>query len=96
MLLGANTPFNSLGFAVSKEYTTGNEYQCGGETGDVVCVWVRVKFLEYHLTQTGNCDTKDGRKTIRAPVSHQGDGDFYCVTGKACRTEGEGYWEEES
>lgn len=94
--VGANTPFNSVGFGVTQEWTSGEEYSCEGETGDIVCVWVKIKYIEYDV-EPENCDGESGVRTLRAPAEGTGTGkrDYYCVTGKYCRTLGEGYWSDE-
>lgn len=89
---GVNTPFTSAGFGVTQEWSNGSEYQCVGEEGDTICVWLAVPYLEYEVEHS-NCDYQDGISTLRAPKENgKSDGDYYCVTGEACRTKGEGYW----
>ena len=92
---GGNVPWVSAGFAVTQAWTSGQEYQCGADMGDRVCVWVRVNYLEYHVKPVGglcNPDVIDrGVVTMRSVKNDQDN--YYCVTGSACRTLGEGYWE---
>ncbi|OBT64832.1 hypothetical protein VE03_06403 [Pseudogymnoascus sp. 23342-1-I1] len=85
------------GFDVSKSWTTGNEYTCYGAEGDTVCVWYKTAHTAYTVqnydyNQCTGADAK-GKAVIQSPNNGNKGGNFYCVMGSACRSQGEGYWD---
>ncbi|KAF2171372.1 hypothetical protein M409DRAFT_18488 [Zasmidium cellare ATCC 36951] len=93
------TEFASAGFEVQMSWTTGTNYECDVDSGETGCVWFGKRFKEYTVrrslcdTCTG-CDEKD--ITYTSPTNdNSGAGDFYCVTGSACRSVGQEYWADE-
>ncbi|GME48499.1 hypothetical protein GTA08_BOTSDO13672 [Neofusicoccum parvum] len=87
----------SGGFSVEKSIETGDDYQCQVSTGESVCVWYDIAYTGYTVedwsTNTCTGGHKDaGPYVIWSPNENNSGGGFYCVTGDACRTQGEGYW----
>lgn len=90
----------SLGFDVSKSWTTGNTYTCTGEEGDDVCIWyntahtaVTVRNYVSQLAPCGNPVTIVSDPVIvKSPNSDNRGGGYYCVIG-TCRAKGDNYWD---
>lgn len=96
---GVNSPFNSAGASVSSSVTEGNEYNCGGESLDTVCVWASITYKEYDVDHIGWCndpERKNGRTTYRAPSTDTSLNHYYCRTGDQCKGEGEHYYGDQS
>lgn len=91
--VGVNTPYTSAGFSVTQEWSSGEEYQCDGAEGDIVCVWVKVPYLQYNVKAAGYCNPDQTRATFKSPKAEGGN--YYCVTGSACRGLGQGYWNQD-
>ncbi|KAI3319580.1 hypothetical protein HD806DRAFT_538930 [Xylariaceae sp. AK1471] len=89
----------SGGFSVAETFTDGEAHECGGDEGDRVCVWRTYKYTAYTVAETTcyqfngltyDCTTGSSF-VINSPNDCQ-PGNFYCVTGDACRTDDEGYF----
>lgn len=93
------TPFEWItgGFSVSKTISNGNDYTCGGEAGETICVWYNVAHTAYtaqngaYSPNTGSFSPKGDPLIIFSPNTNNKGGGFYCVVG-TCRSLGEGYW----
>ena len=76
------------------EWTSGEEYECEGKPGDVVCVWVNVAYTEYHMTATNqeNCEG-ESEGNVKFPHNNNWGGGYLCVYGDGnCRSNGASYW----
>ncbi|KAI1116085.1 hypothetical protein F5Y14DRAFT_407999 [Nemania sp. NC0429] len=91
----------SGGFSVGESYTDGESHECGGSTGETVCVWRRYQYTAYTVADetcyyfngaASDCTTSDSYVTS-SPNNCQ-TGEFFCETGDTCSSEGAGYWEE--
>ncbi|KFY39147.1 hypothetical protein V495_06128 [Pseudogymnoascus sp. VKM F-4514 (FW-929)] len=85
------------GFDVSESWTTGNEYTCYGAAGDTVCVWYKTAHTAYTVrnydyNQCTGASPK-GTAVVKSPNNNNKGGNYYCVMGSACRSQGEGYWD---
>lgn len=90
--------WTAAGFAVTDSYTTGESYSCAAPPGQTVCVWSHIAFTAYTVvTYTPNgCDSKDTEPYVmKSPNANEVGSYFYCVTGGACRSNGQGYWVNE-
>ena len=93
---GLNSPYNSVGFGVSQEWTSGNEYNCGTTGFKEVCVWASVKYLEYQVREIGPaCETggDTNKVTMRAPSTDTSQNHYYCMTGPNCKGLGEQFYD---
>ncbi|OBU00954.1 hypothetical protein VE01_00773 [Pseudogymnoascus verrucosus] len=85
------------GFDVSESWTTGNEYTCYGAAGDTVCVWYKTALTAYTVRNYdyNQCTGASPRGTavIKSPNNNNKGGNYYCVMGSACRSQGEGYFD---
>jgi hypothetical protein len=90
----------TFGFSVTKTWTTGNNYNCGGVAGDEVCIWyktahtaVTVKNYATTLAICGNPSTIISDPIIvKSPNEDNRGGGYYCVIG-TCRSKGDNYWD---
>ncbi len=86
------------GFSVSESFTTGNTYTCNGNPGDTVCVWVNLAHTAYTVQNfnSGECTPDPGPGTpfvLKSPNKNNAGGDYYCVIGSGCGTNGQSYWD---
>jgi hypothetical protein len=86
------------GFSVSESFTTGNTYSCNGNAGDTVCVWVNLAHTAYQVRNyyAGQCPNNHGYGpdiTLQSPNNNNAGGEYYCVTGSGCGTNGQQYWD---
>ncbi|KAK4500860.1 hypothetical protein PRZ48_009052 [Zasmidium cellare] len=86
------------GFAVGESYTTGDTYTCDAAPGQTVCVWSKIAYTAYtvHNGQSGpNCGGSIDTSPFVLKSPNSGDaGSYYCVYGSACRSDGQGYWDD--
>ncbi|WEW61260.1 hypothetical protein PRK78_006750 [Emydomyces testavorans] len=87
----------SGGFGVEKTYTEAKEYQCQGQPGESVCVWVSLAHTAYTVSdvQRGlgtDCERVGPLSVMRSPNSGFKGSHYYCVRNN-CRNEGDGYWQ---
>lgn len=92
------TNWISGGFSVEQSIETGNDYECTVNRGESVCVWYKVAHTAYtvHNWQSDTCSNEkeySDSYVMTSPNENNSGGGFYCVTGSACRSQSEGYWE---
>ncbi|KAL1963822.1 hypothetical protein VTN77DRAFT_7753 [Rasamsonia byssochlamydoides] len=84
------TEWLSGGFDVQEAYETGSQYyQCDGNPGETICVWMNVAHTTYTVQNwQQDCDGPDGPVgkpyIIWSPNTDNVGGGPYCVTG-SCR-----------
>ncbi|KAH6962674.1 hypothetical protein BKA56DRAFT_698738 [Ilyonectria sp. MPI-CAGE-AT-0026] len=91
----------SLGFDVSKSWTTRNTYTCTGEEGDDVCVWYNTAHtavtVRNYLSKLAPCENPvtvvSDPVIVKSPNSDNRGGGYYCVIG-TCRAKGDNYWDK--
>ena len=92
---GAAVAGNIVGMsaAVTREITSGEEYNCNGHDGGVVCVWFRTAYTKFDM-QT-NCGEAKKRKSkeVKFPNANNKDGGFYCQRDNKCDSINAHYWE---
>ncbi|KAI9808198.1 MAG: hypothetical protein M1825_004655 [Sarcosagium campestre] len=94
---GLAIPWVSGGFGVTQEWTSGQQFACTNEKAESVCVWLKVAHTAYMVKPDTpeNCPYNVPTPVeMKSPNKNNAGGEYYCVTGKACRSLGEGYWEE--
>ncbi|KAL2207788.1 hypothetical protein CC79DRAFT_1333612 [Sarocladium strictum] len=101
--VGVNPPWASIGASASESWSAGEAITCSGEPYQFICVWAAVPYVGYDgiksplLADADACTDMeagqpDGPHEVNSP-SNSGIGGQYCVCEDACRTKGEGYWE---
>lgn len=91
-------PFINGGFTVSESWTSGETYTCNGTPGEALCVWLKVAHTAYTIKLPSDanpsCTNQPyGPLVMESPNTDNQGGEYYCVTGSACRGLGQGYWE---
>lgn len=86
----------SGGFSVEMSWETGNEYVCGGSTGETVCTWYQTAHTAYTVVNCDatTCDPECNPSdpfVMFSPNHNNAGGGYYCVTG-TCRAQGDSYW----
>ncbi len=84
----------SAGVGLTFEWTNGDQYECSGQEGDVICVWAKAEYALYDVTPSNAvCNLKDGNGLIiEAKIPKDNGQDIYCVRGP-CRDEDQNYWQ---
>ncbi|KAH7156099.1 hypothetical protein EDB81DRAFT_756606 [Dactylonectria macrodidyma] len=89
-----------FGFLVTQSWTTGNMYNCGGTTGEDVCIWhntahtaITVRSEDYIPAACGIAQILYSEDVIlKSPNEQNRGGSYYCVVGP-CRAKGDAYWD---
>lgn len=83
----------SGGFDVKRSYETDVSFGCASHH-EPVCIWVSVARTAYtvHEASLGSCRSDGHSFIIKSPNNNNIGGGPYCVYGNACRSNGEGYW----
>ncbi|KAF2722382.1 hypothetical protein K431DRAFT_222232, partial [Polychaeton citri CBS 116435] len=83
----------SGGFSVDESYTTGETFTCDANPGDTVCVWDSISYTAYTVINLkADCSAHGDPYVLKSPNSDNSEGGYYCVYGSACRSDGQGYW----
>ncbi|OBT58266.1 hypothetical protein VE04_01564 [Pseudogymnoascus sp. 24MN13] len=86
--------WSSAGFSVTKTTTTGNNYGCGGNPGQRICMWKKTAHTAYSVRerQRNRCETTQfgDRYVLVSPNVNNAGGNYYCVVG-SCRTQGDSW-----
>ncbi|KAH7122131.1 hypothetical protein B0J13DRAFT_648348 [Dactylonectria estremocensis] len=89
-----------FGFSVTQSWTTGNMYNCGGTTGEDVCIWyntahtaITVRNENYITAGCGIAQALYSEDIIlKSPNEQNRGGGYYCFVDP-CRAKGDGYWD---
>ncbi|ORX34142.1 hypothetical protein BD324DRAFT_636833 [Kockovaella imperatae] len=83
----------SGGFDVAQSFSMGSDYACNAGANDEVCVWISFGTTAYTVGSRDTCGNIYDVGVLQSPNKNGQGSTFYCVTGKDCRTKGQGYWE---
>ncbi|KAL8738014.1 MAG: hypothetical protein Q9181_001153 [Wetmoreana brouardii] len=84
----------NAGFSVVEEWTSGGQFQCNGDLGETVCVWLKVAYTLFDADTSSYACNNNGPIEVKAPNEGNNGGNYYCVKGaEYCRSDGQGYWE---
>lgn len=88
-------PWASMGFGVQESWTTTTTLTCSDAPGGTACLWARTPIKMWdaimadYEAAADTCDQQPhGQYRMTAPSART---EFYCVTGKACRSKDEHY-----
>ncbi|KLO95439.1 uncharacterized protein LW93_7979 [Fusarium fujikuroi] len=94
--VGQDKYWASMGFAVTKSWSTGNTYSCNGGQNETVCIWYNTAHTTYTVKETTRAPGEYEKTTsiydISSPNKNNKGGDYYCVVGH-CKAKGDSWWD---